>query len=223
MGFSFGGFIPTASPTLVFPMIHSNPAFPKRNYSAIIFDCDGTLTDSMPLHYVAWSRTLSRYGVSFPEDRFYALGGMPSKQIVCLLAGEHGVQVDANMAAEEKEGLFLELMQHLAPISEVIDVARHFRGQLPMAVASGGYRDIIIQQLEQIGIVDWFDPIVTAEDTTRHKPDPDVFLLAAERMGVPAEGCLVYEDSTLGIDAAKAAGMDFIDVRTFYTPRRFDS
>jgi HAD superfamily hydrolase (TIGR01509 family) len=203
-------------------MITSNPAYPRRRYAALIFDCDGTLTDSMPLHYVAWSRTLRRYGVAFPEERFYALGGMPSKQIVRLLAGEHGVEVDAHVAAHEKEGLFMNLIQHLAPITEVIDVARHFRGQLPMAVASGGYRHIIHHQLTQIGISDWFDTIVTAEDTVRHKPDPDVFLLAAQRMGVSPEACLVYEDSSLGIDAAKSAGMDFVDIRSFYTPRRYD-
>lgn len=203
-------------------MLSSSPAFPKRDYKALIFDCDGTLTDSMPLHYMAWSRTLSRYGVAFPEDRFYALGGMPSKHIVSLLSSEHGVDVDAHIAANEKEALFLELMRHLVPITEVIEVARHFRGQLPMAVASGGYRHIILQQLTQIGISDWFETIVSAEDTLRHKPDPDVFLLAAERMGVPPEACLVYEDSSLGIDAAKAASMDYVDIRTFYTPRRYD-
>ena len=144
-------------------MITSNPAYPKRKYAALIFDCDGTLTDSMPLHYEAWSRTLSRYGVAFSEERFYALGGMPSKQIVSLLAGEHGVEVDAHVAAHQKEGLFMDLMQHLAPITE-----------------------------------------------------------AAQRMGVPPEACLVYEDSSLGIDAAKSAGMDFVDIRSFYTPRRYD-
>lgn len=202
-------------------MIHANPAFPKRNYAGLIFDCDGTLTDSMPLHFVAWSRTLSRYGVHFPEDRFYALGGMPSKQIVSLLAGEHGVEVDAHQAAHEKEGLFMELIHHLAPITEVIDVVKHFRGQVPMAVASGGYRHIIRQQLEQIGIIDWFDTIVTAEDTTRHKPDPDVFLLAADRLGVRPQECLVYEDSSLGIQAAEAAGMDYVDIRTFYQPKKY--
>lgn len=202
-------------------MNHSNPAFPKRTYEALIFDCDGTLTDSMPLHFVAWSRALSRYGVQFPEERFYALGGMPSKQIVSLLAAEHGVEVDAHTAAQEKESLFTDLLQHLAPIHEVIEVAKHFRGQIPMAVASGGYRHIIHQQLEQIGIIDLFQTIVTAEDTTRHKPDPDVFLLAAERMGVRPEACLVYEDSSLGIQAADAAGMDHIDIRTFYQPKKY--
>lgn len=191
-----------------------NPAFPTRSYDALIFDCDGTLTDSMPLHYVAWSSTLSSYGIPFPEERFYALGGMPSQQIVRLLASEHGVVVDAHHAATEKEALFVSLMDRLLPIREVLEVVLHFCGKLPMGVASGGYREIILKQLRQIGCVDHFQTIVTAEDTTRHKPEPDVFLLAAERLRARPNNCLVYEDSDLGIEAARAAGMDFIDVRS---------
>jgi len=193
------------------------PGFPGRNYEALIFDCDGTLTDSMPLHYLAWSRTMSDYGIPFPEDRFYALGGMPSQQIVQLLASEHGISVDTRQAALEKEAEFLNLMHLLLPIREVLDVVVHFRGKLPMAVASGGYREIIVKQLQQIGCADHFQTVVTAEDTTRHKPEPDVFLLAAERLRANPSRCLVYEDSDLGIQAAQAAGMDYVDVRTITT------
>lgn len=200
--------------------LEASPAFPKRTYAGLIFDCDGTLTDSMPLHYVAWAKALNRYGIDFPEDRFYALGGMPSRQIVSLLACELGIEVDAVQAAHEKELLFTGLLQQLMPIPQVIDVARHFRGKIPMAVASGGYRTIIHQQLCQIGVFDWFQAVVTAEDTTRHKPDPDVFLLAADLLKVKPAECLVYEDSLLGIQAAQAAGMDYIDIREFYQPKR---
>lgn len=209
-------------------MVHStdpkwNPGFPSKHYDALIFDCDGTLTDSMPLHYVAWSSTLSGYGISFSEDRFYALGGMPSQQIVRLLASEHGLKIDAHQAANEKEAAFLGLMDRLLPIREVLDVVFHFSGKLPMAVASGGYRDIILRQLQQIGCLDHFQTIVTAEDTVRHKPEPDVFLLAAERMGARPSACLVYEDSDLGIQAAQAAGMDYLDVRAFTVSGRKSS
>jgi HAD superfamily hydrolase (TIGR01509 family) len=201
----------------------SKPAFPQRPYQALIFDCDGTLTDSMPLHYMAWSHTMSEYGIAFQEDRFYALGGMPSRQIVQLLAAEHGVSIDDHQAAIDKEAMFMSLMHQLMPIREVLEVVEHFRGKLPMAVASGGYRDIILKQLQQIGCRDHFLAVVTAEDTARHKPEPDVFLLAAKRLGVDPSACLVYEDSGLGIQAAQAAGMDWIDVRTFTRsgPRRF--
>ena len=196
-----------------------NPAFPDREYDAIIFDCDGTLTDSMPVHYVAWRRTMAIWDIDFPEDRFYALGGMPSDRIVRLLSEEQGRAVDIDVAAERKEQAFLEMLELLRPIEPVDSVARHFFGRCPMAVASGGFRDIVRRQLEQINVHDLFPIVVTAEDTERHKPHPDVFLEAANRLDVSASGCLVYEDSDLGIQAAQAAGMDFIDVRTFHVPQ----
>ncbi len=195
-------------------------AWPTKQYQAIIFDCDGTLTDSMPVHYVAWHKTMTAYGIHFPEERFYALGGMPTDKIIHLLATEQFVTLDAKKAAHEKELAFVERLHLLEPIDAVKNVAKQFRGKIPMAVASGGFRDIILQQLVQIGCQDWFDTIVASEDTVRHKPHPDVFLEAARRMGIAAEECLVYEDSDLGLQAAQAASMDYIDVRTFYQPRR---
>ena len=198
----------------------ANLAWPTREYQAIIFDCDGTLTDSMPIHYVAWHGTMNSYGIHFPEDQFYAMGGMPSDKIIRVLASEQSIQINAEQATMEKEAAFVERLHLLEPIEAVIEVARQFRGRIPMAVASGGFREIILLQLTQIGCHDWFQTIVTAEDTERHKPHPDVFLEAAKRMGVPPHECLVYEDSDLGLQAARAASMDYIDVRTFYTPRR---
>ena len=197
-----------------------NPAMPKNEYAALIFDCDGTLTDSMPVHYVAWRRTMDRYGILFTEDRFYQLGGMPTEKIIERLSQEQQVSIDASKASHEKEQAFLEMLDELRPVESVYEVARAFRGRLPMAVASGGYREIILKQLYQIECLDWFDVIVTAEDTLHHKPAPDVFLTAAERMGVPPRACLVYEDSELGVEAARAAMMDVIDIRQFHQPRR---
>lgn len=199
-----------------------NPAYPRKPYQALIFDCDGTLTDSMPVHYVAWRRTMDRYGIHFAEERFYAMGGMPSGKIVEVLAAEQGRAVDASIAAQEKEEAFLELIHLLEPIVPVVEVVRAFQGKLPLAVASGGYRSIIAQQLQRIGCGDCFDVLVTAEDTTRHKPEPDVFLKAAELLGVAPRECLVYEDSDLGLRAAAAAGMDAIDIRRFHQPRPLD-
>lgn len=197
-----------------------NLALPSRQYDAIIFDCDGTLTDSMPVHYIAWYHTLSRYGLSFPEDRFYALGGMPTDKIISLLSSEQNIAVIASEVSDQKEAAFLELIHLLQPIDAVLDIARNCRGKHPIAVASGGFRDVILLQLKQIGCDDWFDTVVTAEDTVLHKPHPDVFLEAAKRMNANPKNCLVYEDSDLGIQAAQAAGMDWIDVRTFYQPKR---
>jgi len=199
-----------------------NPAYPRKTYQALIFDCDGTLTDSMPVHYVAWRRTMDRYGIHFAEDRFYAMGGMPSGKIVEVLAAEQGRAVDSVVAAHEKEEAFLELIHLLEPIVPVLEVVQAFQGKLPLAVASGGYRSIISQQLQQIGCGGCFDVLVTAEDTTRHKPEPDVFLKAAELLGVPPRECLVYEDSDLGLRAAASAGMDAIDIRTFHQPRKLE-
>jgi HAD superfamily hydrolase (TIGR01509 family) len=188
----------------------------RKAYGAIIFDCDGTLTDSMPVHYLAWRSTLARYGIEFPEARFYELAGVPTDRIIELLASEQQVAVNAQSVAAEKEAGFVELLHLLKPIDVVLDVAEHFRGRLPMAVASGGVRDVIVQQLRHIGCADWFDTIVAAEDTVRHKPFPDVFLEAARRLDVQPERCLVYEDADLGIAAARAAGMEWIDVRDHF-------
>ncbi|MFN6163443.1 MAG: HAD family hydrolase [Planctomycetota bacterium] len=187
---------------------------------AVIFDCDGTLVDSMPVHYLAWHRTMTDVGIRFEEDRFYALGGMPSDRIIALLSREQNVNVDPVSTANRKEQAFLELIHLLEPIEQVVNVARTLRGNKPIAVATGGCRDIVSRQLAQVHMSDWFDVIVAAEDTPRHKPEPDVFFESALRMGVPAGDCLVFEDSDLGIEAARRAGMEWIDVRSFFQPKR---
>ena len=184
--------------------------------SALIFDCDGTLTNSMPVHYVCWRKTMARHGIEFDEERFYALGGMPSDKIVSLLAAEAGLVLDAALVAAEKEQAFLDTLHLLEPIAAVVEIARQHRGHKKMAVASGGFRQVVDRQLAQIGVTDWFDTIVTAEDTERHKPDPDVFLEAARRLGVPPQECEVYEDSELGFEAARRAGMRCVDVRQYH-------
>ncbi|MCC9599709.1 beta-phosphoglucomutase family hydrolase [Stieleria sp. JC731] len=184
-----------------------------EKYDGLIFDCDGTLADSMPLHYVAWRETLLRYGIEFSNDRFYAMGGMPSASIVQILAEEQNVVVDAPSVADEKEAAFTELIVQVQPKVAVCEVAKAFHKKKPMAVASGSGRDIVNRQLNALAIADLFSTIVASEDTDRHKPEPDVFLEAAARLGVNPERCVVFEDSPLGFQAAEAAGMDWIDVR----------
>lgn len=156
---------------------------------------------------------MQHYGIDFSEERFYELAGVPTDRIIAKLATEQNVSLDVNRASVEKEDAFLELLHLLKPIDIILEVAAHYRGQLPMAVASGGFRPVIIRQLETIGCHDWFDTLVTAEDTQRHKPFPDVFLEAARRLGVSPQQCIVYEDADLGLEAARAAGMHWIDVR----------
>jgi len=182
-------------------------------YQGLIFDCDGTLTDSMPLHYVAWRDTMAAYGVVFTEERFYSMGGMPSEKIIAILSEEQQRTVDATEASEAKEQAFIDRIHHLKARRDVVYLAETHRDRLAMSVASGGIRPVVQRQLTVIGVIDWFPIVVTSEDTQRHKPDPDVFLLAAERMGVAADRCLVLEDSPLGLEAARRASMDCIDVR----------
>jgi HAD superfamily hydrolase (TIGR01509 family) len=174
----------------------------------------------MPIHYVAWREVLGRYGIVFDEDRFYSLGGMPTDKIIAMLAQEHGLQINALEVAHEKEAAFLQNLHLMEEIPAVTKIAREQRGRKKMAVASGGFREVILQQLAQIGLASWFDTVVTAEDTERHKPEPDVFLEAARRLNTPPALCQVYEDSDLGIEAARRAGMQWVDVRTFHRPRR---
>jgi HAD superfamily hydrolase (TIGR01549 family) len=181
----------------------------------LIFDCDGTLADTMPAHYRAWTAMLGRHGIPFTETRFYELGGVPTAQIIRILSAETGVVVtDVDAMVVEKETEFLASIHAIQPLEAVVAVAAAYRGRLPMAVASGGYRDTIIRTLDLLAIRDWFDAMVTAEDTERHKPEPDVFLEAARRLNVPPEFCVVFEDTDIGLLAAKRAGMAAVDVRT---------
>lgn len=181
--------------------------------TALIFDCDGTLADTMPAHYQAWLDVLRPFAIPFPEPRFYGLGGVPTVEIARILFGEAGVPVDTAAIAVKKEQAFLTRMASVKPIEKVVKIAREARGVLPMAVASGGQRSVVELTLDQIGVRDWFSVTVTAEDTTRHKPEPDVFLEAARRLGVDPAGCTVYEDTDLGLEAARRAGMPAVDIR----------
>jgi beta-phosphoglucomutase family hydrolase len=182
--------------------------------TGLIFDCDGTLADTMPAHYRAWTAMLDRYGIPFPEPRFYAMGGMPTATIIRVLAAEAGVAVtDLDRMVREKEAAFLTHLEAVRVIEPVLAVVAAYRGKVPVAVASGGYRDTVTRTLERLAIRDWFDAMVVAEDTPRHKPEPDVFLEAARRLGVEAGGCVVFEDTDIGLEAARRAGMKGVDVR----------
>lgn len=187
---------------------------------AIIFDCDGTLADTMPSHYEAWIEVLTRYELEMSEDRFYALGGWPTRKVAELLAREAGRTVDIDQLADEKESLFEKYVHLVQPIGPVLTVVENHRGKLPMAVATGAVLPVCRRILKQIGLHESFDTIVSADDVERHKPAPDVFLEAARRLGVAPQRCRVYEDTDPGIEAARRAGMEPVDVREFYTPRR---
>lgn len=183
------------------------------NYKAIIFDCDGTLVDSMETHYLAWIAALKLYNLEFPKSRFYKLGGVPTDKIIGILANEAQVTVDVKEVAAHKDRFFWNYLETLRPIDRVCDIVRSHKGKVPLAVATGSSRSVAIKELELIGMVDFFDTIVCAEDVKNHKPAPDVFLVAASRLDVSPEKCLVYEDTDIGLNAAKSAGMSVVDVR----------
>jgi beta-phosphoglucomutase family hydrolase len=183
------------------------------HFQGLIFDCDGTLADTMPFHWEAWQTILQRHQLLMPESRFYALGGVPSRDILRMLGEEQGRTLDYHAVAKEKEAAYLPFIERVKPIELVVQIARDHLGKVPMAVASGGSKHIIEKVLHQLQIRDWFDAVVTNEDVVRQKPAPDIFLEAARRIGVSPQRCRAYEDTDLGLEAIRAAGMQAVDVR----------
>ena len=184
-----------------------------KTLKGIVFDCDGTLADTMPLHWRAWQAVAKRHNFHFPEDRFYSLGGVPSRDILKMLGEEQGLKLDPLAVAHEKESEYLPLIAQVEPINLVVGVAREHFGKIPLAVASGGTRAIIERVLRHLGIRELFTAVITSEDVVNQKPAPDIFLEAAHRMGVPPQFCRAYEDTDLGMQAIRAAGMEAVDVR----------
>ncbi len=183
---------------------------PEGEFEGYIFDCDGTLADTMPLHYQAWSRVLSEEGAEFSEELFYAWGGRPASEIITAINRRDGLKMSVEEIVARKESLFRSLQRGVQPIAAVVEIARNSRGLLPMAVASGGLREVVLETLDHLGIRDFFDVILGVEDYARGKPAPDPFLEAARRMSVQPERCLVFEDSVFGIEAARAAKMAWV-------------
>ncbi len=182
---------------------------PKAGYAALIFDLDGTLVNSMPAHFEAWYLALEEHGSPgvFPEDIFYAMGGRPTRDIVEVLNDEQGLNLDPDAVAYAKRKHYLKVLDQVSEIEAVCDFARENRGIVPMAVASGGTRQIVEMTLKALGLSGLFDEVVTAEDVSSGKPAPDVFLEAAKRLGVNPADCVVFEDAAPGIMAAQLAGI----------------
>ncbi len=183
---------------------------PQGDFEGYIFDCDGTLADSMPLHYRAWLAALKEHEAEFPEALFYELGGTPTEHIIAILNERHGTKMDPVATARNKERLYIEMLSEIQPIEPVVNFVHEFYGKRPLAVASGGHRAIVTKTLEGLGILDRFDAIVGAEDYRRGKPAPDPFLEAARQLKVDPSKCLVFEDTRLGCVAAEAAGMKWV-------------
>tara|TARA_B100001173_G_scaffold148050_1_gene128406 strand:- start:3884 stop:4477 length:594 start_codon:yes stop_codon:yes gene_type:complete len=185
----------------------------------LIFDCDGTLVDTMPIHFKAWSITTEKYGLIFPEDRFYALGGVSPFEVLRILSSEQDKKIDFEEVTQEKESLYMQLISEAKEIPEVMEIVRSNFEKIPMAVASGGTSETVIGILNHCSIKHYFDVIVTSEDVENPKPAPDTFLEAARRMNIAPEKCRAYEDADMGIKAIIAARMDVVDIRKIITKK----
>jgi HAD superfamily hydrolase (TIGR01509 family) len=185
---------------------------PTGSYEAFLFDCDGTIADSMPLHYVAWSRALGEWNCTFDEDLFYSWGGKPPAEIIAILNRRMSLNMPVAAVAERKEQLYYELLPQLKAVDEVLEHIEAEEGRIPYAVVSGSRRDSVVASLTVLGLVDKFAAIICEGDYLNSKPHPEPFLVAASKLGVSPDRCLVFEDSDLGIQAAKAAGMASVKV-----------
>ncbi|MGB0992283.1 MAG: HAD family hydrolase [Akkermansiaceae bacterium] len=187
---------------------------PQDGYDAVIFDLDGTLVDSMPVHFTAWCHALAKHGAAnlFPEDVFYAMGGRPTTDIVKEINGEYGMKLDPEVVALDKRQAFLENIDQVEINEEVAAFAQGLRGKMPLAIATGGTRIVAEKTLQAVGLSDLFDEVVTASDVVCGKPAPDIFLEAASRIEIDPSRCLVLEDAPAGVMAAQSAGMEVICV-----------
>jgi HAD superfamily hydrolase (TIGR01509 family) len=185
---------------------------PEGLFEAYLFDCDGTIADSMPLHYRAWKRALGEWNCDFDEKLFYEWGGMPIADIIATLNRQRGLNMPVPVVEKRKELLYYELLAELTAVPEVLEHIEDAHGRIPFAVVSGSTRDSVTMSLRTLKLLDRFDTLVCAGDYKKSKPDPEPFLLAAERLKVSPERCLVFEDTGMGIQGATAAGMASVRV-----------
>jgi HAD superfamily hydrolase (TIGR01509 family) len=185
---------------------------PDGDFRAYLFDCDGTIADSMPLHYIAWKQALGEWNCAFEERLFYEWGGMPVVEIVTTLNKQRGLNMPVENVARRKENLYFRLLPRLKAVPEVLEHIEAKHGQVPFAVVSGSALDSVTASLTTLNLFDRFATLVCAGDYKNSKPDPEGFLLAASRLGVAPESCLVFEDTDMGIQAATAAGMASVKV-----------
>jgi HAD superfamily hydrolase (TIGR01509 family) len=185
---------------------------PAGSFNAYLFDCDGTIVDSMPLHYVAWKRALQEWNCEFREELFYAWGGRPTAEIIATLNQSQGLSMPVEDVASRKEEFYFKMLPELKAVPEVLEHIEAQRGRIPFAVVSGSARDSVTASLEALKLLDRFETLVCAGEYKKSKPDPEAFLLAATKLGVAPKNCLVFEDTEMGIQAATAAGMASVKV-----------
>ncbi len=198
------------------PKIDDMDIMIRENTQALIFDVDGTLAHSMPIHLECWDALGRNYGFRYTLEDLEKNAGKSGQEVVEIINERHGLSLDPDKMAYEKENLFLDHLDHVKPIEPVVRLLMDYYGKLPIAAGTGGFRNVATRMLQHIGVWDKIDVLVGSDDVAYHKPFPDTFLQCAEQLGVAPENCLVFEDAELGFQAAKAAGMDWIDVRPFY-------
>ena len=186
-----------------------------KNIRALIFDCDGTLVDSMPLHFETWRETFEAYGHKYPHTFVDERKGMPIKKVIEEYNLEYNAAIDPEKFAGEYELRTIVKLQNVKPIKTVTQIVYQHNGILPMAVCSGSKKESVETSLKAIGVYTYFKEIITADDNLRAKPAPDIFLEAAKRLNIEPQFCQVFEDSDLGIKAALAAGMVATDIRKY--------
>ncbi len=184
-----------------------------ENIGALIFDCDGTLVDSMPLHMEAWEHAIAAQGGHWDYGFFFSRKGKREEDIVTEYDAQFGLSLDPVRTVEIKHEYFGSRIDGLRPVAHVVEVARRYQGLLPMAVASGSRRKTVMESLEALRLGDLFSLIMTADDEVEPKPSPDIFLEVARQLGVPPQDCQVFEDGELGLQAASSAGMLATDIR----------
>nr|WP_240762904.1 HAD family phosphatase [Micromonospora sp. HM134] len=185
---------------------------PPGDFRAYLFDCDGTIVDSMPVHHLAWRAALDEWGCDLPEDLFYAWGGRPVADIVVDLNARHGLAMPVDVVARRREDAYQSFLPQLTAVPGVLAHIERAHRQVPFAVVSGSTRESVTASLTALDLLDRFDVLVCAEDYARAKPNPECYLLAARLLDVPPERCLVFEDTDLGVAAATAAGMASVRV-----------
>ena len=184
-------------------------------YKGIIFDLDGTIADTMPLHYQASQEICNEHGFDFPLSYFFSEAGRPTIDVFVDLMKILGNGFDGKKLAIAKEKRFLELLPNVKPVEKVLAVANHYHNKIPLAIGSGGQRKAVEETLETLGITHLFSSIVSADDVNKHKPYPDTFIKCAHEIGITPNKCIVFEDGPPGIVAAIKANMGVVDVNKY--------
>jgi len=193
------------------------------NIKGLIFDCDGTLVDSMPLHMNAWKAAFRKYNAYYNYDFLFSLKGMKELEIIDLYNKEFNTDLDPILTVNTKQNFFMEHINDVKPITLIVNIAKLYYKKLPLAVVSGSVEKIVRLELKVLEIFNLFEVILTADDHYKAKPNPDIFYAAASKINLAPEYCLVFEDGDAGLKAAAKAGMKTIDVRNYINDKEINN